>query len=288
VTIPRRVLGGTTYLLTRRTLDRRFYLQPSPELNAIYLYALASAQLKYGVQIHAFVCMSNHAHELVTDVNGVLPDFLRDFHRELALAVKVLHGIAENVWCAEKPSAVETHGQAAQLEAALYTVANPVAAGLVSRSGQWPGAISKPMTRTMEVRRPDVWFSEDRPDVLTLELTPPPTWTDGADAWHAWLDEQLAVRERDIAGERRAPFLGRARILAQRPFDRPRNEARTTPARIPTLKAVGDGLMHSVIAVLRDWRRAYRDARERWRLDKTTAFPLGTWWVVQRAGAAMG
>jgi hypothetical protein len=39
--------------------------------------------------------------------------------------------------------------------------------------------------------------------------------------------------------------------------------------------------------VLRQWRRAYREARERWRFDKTVLFPLGTWWVVQRDGAAL-
>jgi putative transposase len=291
VTIPRRVVPGTTYLLSRRTLGRHFYLLPSAELNEIYLYALAHAAAKHGVHIHGFGCMSNHPHEVVTDVRGVLPDFLRDLHREIALAAKQLYGIPENVWSAEPPSAVELHGPAAQLDAVLYTMLNPVAAGLVARAADWPGAISLPSTRRIEARRPDVWFSSDRPEVLTLELTPPPAWTGDADTWHAWLDENLSQREDEIRRERgkqRKPFLGRARVLTQRPFDRPRNPDELVPTRNPTLKTSGDGpLMRFAITALRAWRRAYREARARWCLDKTVGFPLGTWWVVKRAGAAL-
>ncbi len=266
-------------------------MRPSPELNAIYLYSLASAQLKYGFAIHGFVCMSNHPHEVVTDVHGVLPDFLRDLHREVALGAKALYQVPENVWAAEKPSAVELHGAAAQLEAVLYTALNPVAAGLVPRAATWPGAISLPGTRRIEVRRPDAWFGEDRPEVLTLDITPPPAWTGDDDAWHVWLAEQVAQREALIGGERRAqrlPFLGRERVLRQRPFDRPRNRDELMPHRNPTVATAGDGpLMRFVLGMLRDWRSAYREARERWRLDKAAGFPLGTWWVVQRAGAAL-
>ena len=138
MTLPRRVVAETTYLLTRRCLDRRFYLQPSRELNQIYLYALAHAQQKHGVEVHAFACMSNHPHEVVTDVHGVLPDFMRDLRREIALGAKELYKIPENVWAATKPSAVELHGHDAALEEVLYTLLNPVAAGSspTQRSGR--------------------------------------------------------------------------------------------------------------------------------------------------------
>jgi hypothetical protein len=292
MTLPRRVAPGTTYSTTRRTLDRRFYLRPCVELNQIYLYALAHAQLKHGVGVHALVGMSNHPHAVITDVHGVLPDFMRDFHRELALGAKALYQIPENVWAAGKASAVELHRTAAQLEAVLYTILNPVAAGLVARAAEWPGAISLPGTRSIEVRRPDLWFSEDRPEVLTLVITPPPAWTGTEDEWHAWLASQLARRENDVRrarGKHGKPVVGRARVLAQRPFDRPGNPDVLVPKRSPALKTGGDGgLMRFAIRVLQEWRRAYREARNRWRFDKTVTFPLGTWWVVQRAGAAVG
>jgi putative transposase len=291
VTLPRRVLPDTSYLLTRRCLDRRFYLQPSPALNEIYLYALAHAQQKHGVDVHAFVCMSNHPHESVTDIDGVLPDFMRDFRRELALGAKALYQIPENVWAAQKPSAVELHGDDAPLEKILYTLLNPVQAGLVAHASEWPGAISLPGVREIEVRRPDIWFGDGRPEVLTLKITPPPAWKGTEDEWHAWLAKELAEREEEIRRERAGRglgVLGKQRILQQRPFDRPRNADKLVPGSHPTLATGGDGvLLKSLIGILRAWRQAYVDARELWRLNKATLFPLGTWWVVKRAGAAV-
>ena len=114
MTLPRRIVPGTTYQLTRRTLDRRFYLQPSAELRQIFVYALAFAADKHGIQVHSFACMSNHPHDVVTDARGVMPDFMRDFHRELAMGAKALYGISENIWAAEKASAVELVGQQAR------------------------------------------------------------------------------------------------------------------------------------------------------------------------------
>jgi putative transposase len=291
VTLPRRVLPDTSYLLSRRCLDRRFYLRPSPALNDIYLYALAHAQQKHGVAVHAFACMSDHCHESVTDADGVLPDFMRDFRRELALGAKVLYQIPENVWAAQKPSAVELHGDGAALEKALYTILNPVQAGLVAHAAEWPGAISLPGIREIEVRRPEIWFGDDRPEVLTLKITPPPAWKGTEDEWHEWLAENVAEREEEIRRERAGRgvgVLGKQRILQQSPFDRPRNPDETVPGVHPTVATAGDGkLMKSLVGMLRAWRQAYVDARELWRVNKATLFPLGTWWVVKRAGAAV-
>jgi len=292
MTLPRRIVPGTTYLITRRCADRRMHLLPSPLMNRIYAYALARAQLKHGAAVHTFGAMGNHSHEVVTDVRGVLPDFLRDFHREVALAGKAIYGIPENFWSAEKPSVVELHGAIAQNEKAVYVMLNPVRAGLVARTTLWPGAISLPETRRVVAQRPSVWFSDLNEDTLTLELTPPPTWKGDADSWHAWLADELKRREDEIGRERRAaglPFLGAAKVLAQKPFDRPRNRDVLRPTRHPTLATGGDGaLMRGLIAGLRAWRRAYYDALGRWRIDKSTVFPFGTWWLVQRANAAFG
>jgi hypothetical protein len=117
---------------------------------------------------------------------------------------------------------------------------------------------------------------------------PPPAWEGDADSWHAWLAEQLAHGEDEIRRNRRKPFLGRARVLSQHPFDRPRNPEQLAPTRNPVIKTGGDGgLMRFAIAALRAWRSAYYEALERWRVDKSVCFPFGTWWVVQRAGAGI-
>ena len=62
VTPPRRVLPGTSYLVTRRCSERRFFLRPSKLTNEILLYVLAVAAQRYGVLVHAFCVLSNHLH----------------------------------------------------------------------------------------------------------------------------------------------------------------------------------------------------------------------------------
>jgi hypothetical protein len=61
VTAPRQVLPGTTYLVTRRCSERRLFLRPSERVNAIFLYVLAVAAQKYGIDVHAFCVLSNQS-----------------------------------------------------------------------------------------------------------------------------------------------------------------------------------------------------------------------------------
>ena len=289
MTLPQRVLPGTTYLVTRRCLDRRFYLVPSEETNAILLYALAYNAAKHGVEVHAFGYQSNHEHVELTDVRGVRPDFIRDLHRDIAMAMKELHGIPETMWSDAVTSSVELVNEAAQVDAALYILLNPVTAGLVARAQDWPGAVSLPGASVVNARRPKTYFSERRPEHVELRITPPPAWSGTAQQWHEHITEQVAEGERTVAARRRCEglaVLGATIVKHQRPFDRPRNRDRLEAKRNPVLAAGGDAVaLKAAIAGLRAWRTTYREQRPRWTSDKRVAFPPGTWWVVQRAGA---
>ena len=54
MSLPRRcVLQGTTYLVTRRCLGRRFLLRPDPALNELIGYCLARAAEAHGIELHA-------------------------------------------------------------------------------------------------------------------------------------------------------------------------------------------------------------------------------------------
>jgi len=81
---------GTTWALSRRTTRRHFLLNPDQarELEQCYWYCLGLVAQRFGVVIHAGCLMSTHSHEVVTDVRGVLPRFLQEFHRLLALTTK--------------------------------------------------------------------------------------------------------------------------------------------------------------------------------------------------------
>jgi REP element-mobilizing transposase RayT len=97
---PRRIIRNETYLITRRCYQRTFRLRPSPETNQAFMYCLAFAMKKTGVRLHAACAMSNHHHLVVTDPNGLLPDFLRELHRLTAKAINAVQGQWENLWAA--------------------------------------------------------------------------------------------------------------------------------------------------------------------------------------------
>ena len=49
MTAPRQILPGTTYMVTRRCSERRFFLRPSAIVNQIFTYCLAYAAQETGV-----------------------------------------------------------------------------------------------------------------------------------------------------------------------------------------------------------------------------------------------
>ena len=81
MTAARLVLPETTYLITRRCTQRQFLLRPSAETNQVFLYCLAVAAERAGIETHGAVQMSNHWHGVVTDPGARLPVFLQEFHR---------------------------------------------------------------------------------------------------------------------------------------------------------------------------------------------------------------
>ena len=278
-------------MITRRCLDRRFYLVPSEETNAILRYALAYNAAKHGMEVHGYGYQSNHEHVDVTDVRGVRPDFVRDLHRDIALAMKELHGIPETMWSDAVTSSVELVTEAAQVQAVAYTVLNPVTAGLVEKAADWPGAVSLPGVRSVVARRPETYFSRHRPEEVEIRITPPPAWTGTEEQWHERLAEIVAEGERLTAVKRRKAglaVLGPELVKHQRPFGRPKNRDQLEPKRNPVIASGGDVVaLELAIEGLQAWRAAYREQRERWTADKKVRFPAGTWWVVQRAGAAI-
>ena len=73
---PRRVLPGSTYLITRRCLGRQFLLRPSRDVNQVFLFCLAHSARMCGIEVHAFCVLSNHYHLVVTDPLARLPEFM--------------------------------------------------------------------------------------------------------------------------------------------------------------------------------------------------------------------
>ncbi len=299
MTPPRRVLPGTSYFVTRRCSERRFFLRPSPLTNQILLYVLAVAAQRYDIVVHAFCVLSNHAHLVITDTNGRLPAFMQYLDSLVARAVNASLGRFEGFWASDGSySAVEPLDPSDVLAKTAYALANPVAAGLVERGAEWPGLRTAPEqigTTRFAARRPKVFFDPKGclPESVELELSVPPGFA-SADEFRSALSEtvrELEERHRhDLALQGRR-FLGIKRVLAQSPFARPssgeprfglkpRIAARDTWRRI-------EGLFR-----LKSFEREYRQSRSGWRSGaRDIVFPAGTYLLrimhgVRCAGAA--
>ena len=116
MSLPRQVLPGTTYLLTRRCIGRQFLLKPLKFTNQMFLYCLAVAAEKYGVLIHPAPVLSHHYHLLATDVRGELPEFMRYLNEFVAKTMNAHYGRWEYFFAPGSYSAVMLTDSAAVLE----------------------------------------------------------------------------------------------------------------------------------------------------------------------------
>jgi putative transposase len=293
VTAPRRVVPGTTYLVSRRCTQREFLLKPSALTNLIFKFVLAVAAARYGVLIHAVCVMSNHVHLVLTDPGANLPDFSRLLDGVVAKALNALHGRWENFWAPSSYSAVALADPADIVEKVAYTLANPALADLVERGKQWPGVWSDPRfigEPGERLERPGHYFALDgsMPETAKLVFSAPPGFA-SAEAFRALVVARVKELEQQAAAERKASgvaVLGVRRVLAQRHTDRP---APGEPRRglNPRIAAQDKWKRIELLGQLVDFLEAHREALLRYcRGERRVVFPHGTYLMRVRFGAA--
>ncbi len=284
MTKPRQILPGACHLVSRRCTQRIYLLRPSKAVEEVVLYCLAYAMAKTGVKVHAFVVMSNHLHLVVTDPYGKLPEFAHLLHRHIANALNARYGRWENFWAAGSYSDVQLDTVADIARKILYTLLNPVEAGLVKRATQWPGLTSAgiPFGAKIKARRPKFYFREDgeMPDELDLVLTVPPKMKISQRKLTETIQhrsaEMEAVYQREAA-RRGRKFLGAKRCRQVRPFDRPRSRE---PRRglNPRVAGALESTRIAAIRRLKSFWSLYEEARRRWRDGaRNVLFPHGTY-----------
>jgi REP element-mobilizing transposase RayT len=284
MTAPRQVLRGTICLVTRRCAQRQFLLRPSATTNAIFLYVLAVAAQRYGIQVHAFCVLSNHWHAVVTDPEAQLPAFEQYLDSLVARAVNASLGRWESFWAPSSYSAVALASPADVVDKAAYVLANPVAAGLVRRGEEWPGLWSSPTQiggTPIVAERPKTFFRANgyMPEKVELQLVVPQGFG-SADEFRERLTAAVAALEqqarRAVAASGR-DMLGKARVLAQKPTARPRSGE---PRRglNPRVAARDKWKRIEALSRLVEFLKSYRDAwRERRAGEQRAVFPRGTY-----------
>ena len=284
MTAPRRILAGTSYLITRCCSERRFFLRPSALTCEIFQYVLAVAAKRYGLLVHAFCVLSNHYHLVVTDPFARLPDFQQYLDGILAKAMNCSLGRWESFWDPDSYSAVQLEDANAILDKMVYVLANPVAAGLVRYAAEWPGLWSDPSLiggPPLVARRPSVYFDKDgpMPAEASLRLTPPPGF-EGDGTLVETLRRRLIEAEEAAAAElerENRSFLGAVRVRAQKPTTRP---APGEPRRelSPRVACRAKWKRIEALQRLAEFGRAYREALASWRSGvRDVMFPAGTW-----------
>jgi REP element-mobilizing transposase RayT len=288
MTIPRQVVPGRDYMITRRCSERRFFLRPDDETNNAFIYCLALAAQRAKVHITFSVAMSNHHHTGLHDPDGNFPVFTEHFHGLLARCQNAHLGRFENFWSSEPTSVVHLVEPNDILEKMTYAFVNPSAADLVDTVEEWPGVTTFQATLAggeIAAIRPKHFFRDDgsMPEVVRLRIHRPHGFEqlEGGE-WVRLVEERVRSKEADERQRRAvkgAAVLGRQRILEQDPFACPKSQA-------PHFQ------MNPHVAAKSKWARIEALLRNRAFIEKYRAallrhlagvanvlFPFGTYWM---------
>ncbi len=223
MSIPREVLPGQTYMITRRCTQRQFLMRPDRDTNNAFIYCLAVAAQRHQIRVIFTMAMSNHHHTGIEDPHGNYPAFLEHFHKLFAKCQNALRGRWENFWASEQTSVVRLVEASDVLDKMVYALSNPVKDGLVEKVSDWPGASSFGVVERdtpLVATRPRHFFREDgdMPDTVTLKIARPTGYEDLAGQEFADLVQQhiRAVEEAAAEDRRRtgARVLGRQAVLS--------------------------------------------------------------------------
>ena len=285
MTLPREVIPGRFYMVTRRCTQRQFLLRPDQETNNAFLYCLAEAAQRFSIDVLLPSAMSNHHHTVVFDRHGTLPAFTEHFHKLLAKCQNAIRGRWENLWATEQVCTLHLLDKADVLRKLVYAATNPVKDRLVERVHHWPGVnglTALLAERSLHATRPRHYFRPDgaMPATVTLRLVLPQELGDSTQ-FRAALRAEVAAAEDDILAERRrtgATVFGRRAVLQQSWRDSPtcREPRRQLRPRVASCSR------WSRIEALQRNRRfldAYRAARECWVAGMQIPFPVGTYWL---------
>jgi len=128
------------HFVTNRCEQERFFMLPSKTINQIIgaWFARALCLFGDGLEIYAFVFISNHFHLLVRDTKGTLAQFMDYFQGNVARAINREIGRKGKFWAREYDDAIVA-GDAEFINRYVYILCNAVKAGLVEHAAQWPG-----------------------------------------------------------------------------------------------------------------------------------------------------
>jgi REP element-mobilizing transposase RayT len=286
--------GSGLVEVTCRTVQGRFLLTPSNELNEIILGALGRAQELYPIGICAFAFASNHFHLLLrVESTHRLALFMGHFNSNLAREAGRLVHWREKFWGRRYQAIPVSEEEAAQAERLRYILAHGCKEALVEQLRDWPG-VSAVRALLGEETLEGLWFDRTREHIARrrgiaferldfatpyrLHLDPLPCWA------HLSVEEyrrRIAEMVEEIEGQaalqrqlRGLPAKGAAAVLAQEPQAAPQR-LKKSPA--PLFHAASRKVRLELYEGYKYFVAAFRDAAERLRAgEPNVVFPSGS------------
>jgi REP element-mobilizing transposase RayT len=283
------------YFLTNRTLHQKFFLRPCEEVNAIVLGLLAKMADRYGIEIFAFVFMSNHFHLLARSKSLQMHLFMRDFQGQLARKLNRHWGRSGHVF-ERRYTATEILDDAALVDKLRYTVCNPCESDLVRHPKLWPGLSSWSIHKSGEalvgeiVNREVYWSLKQRKEAkglseqelierateqYPLQMAKLPKFKAlEDDAYCEKICELVEDYAAMLAKTRTKPCLGAKKVLSQHYDDRPNNPKKSPR---PICHTNCPKMRKEYLEELWQVTDSYRKAVGKLRENKTqVSFPQGT------------
>ena len=135
--LPRLTLAGYPHHIILRGNNRQAIFMDMADFQRM-LALLQTHAIEQGVQVHAYVLMSNHLHLLLTPLqNDSLPKMMQAVGRAYVLYFNKRHGRSGTLWEGRYRSAL-IQTERYFLACMAYIDLNPVRAGMVAKAADYP------------------------------------------------------------------------------------------------------------------------------------------------------
>ncbi len=282
---------GTTLEITSRTIQSRLLLKPSKMVTLIILGVLGRATAMYGIDLHAFVFLSNHFHLIVTipDVESMAL-FMAFLKGNIAKECGNLYNWKEKFW-GGRYTPIPILDDAALVGRLEYLLEQGCKENLVDDPRKWPGASCVNALINGTTPR-GFWFDRtaeynarrsgksvgafDHAHEQPVKLTPIPCWADLTDAeYRARVLDTVEEITRATKARHRADGtrpMGVKKVVAQDPHAKPES-TKSSPA--PRCHASRRARRKEYIRRYRVFLDEYRESSRAWLAGQfDVEFPL--------------
>ncbi len=287
------LLASRLVEVTCKTIQGRFLIRPSSEVNQAIKGTLGRAQRYTGLRIVVCVFLSNHYHLLVIpDSEDQLAEFMQFLNTNLSKQLGRLHDWQGPVFPIRYKAIPVSDEEEAQVARLRYLLAHGAKEGLVLRPEDWPGVhcvieltrgpsllrgIWRERTAIYEAKeRGKSLPAEDRTTWETTVFSPLPAWAAMTTTQRFETTRELIAdieqQSRESLAAKKSRPLGERAILTQDPHGRPRDLKRS-PA--PIAHAATFEIWHAMKIAYWEFVLAYREASECYRGGGDAIFPSG-------------